>query len=295
MLRCRRWIRLASLVGVVVVGCNSGDSEPLGKLTVGIVSYDSGDRTVEQYQPFKDYLAQQTQTVVELEPAFNELQAVEQIQRRDRWSVVFAPPGLAAIAIQEAQYLPIFPMQGTHNVRSVIVVLDESPIHALGDLANEAIALGEPGSATGYYLPLYDLYGLTLATVRFAPTSRTALQWVSEGEVVAGAMSEPDYQSYRREFQSANFRILHTSRAVPTGMVLVGPMVERNQQQQIEQAMREAPSTITGDAGYIPNVELPDYEQFIQLVEKVRPLEARLNQDPVILTMPDEVSSDPSS
>lgn len=289
-----RWIGIVSLAGVLIAGCNNNNMEPLGKLTIGIVSYDSGDRSVDQYQPFRDYLSQQTQTIVELEPAFNELQAVEQIQRQN-WSIVFAPPGLAAIAIREAQYLPIFPMQGTNNLRSVIVVLEDSSIDSLGDLANEVVALGEPGSATGYYLPLYDLYGLTLENVQFAPTPRTVLQWVSEEAVAAGAISEPDYQQYRHEFQDADFRILHTSRAVPTGMVLIGPTVDRNQQQQIEQAMREAPSAIVGDAGYIPNIDLPNYEQFIQLVEKVRPLEERLQQNPVILTMPDQVSPDPSS
>ena len=46
-----------------------------------------------------------------MEPAFNELKAVEQIER-GVWSIVFAPPGLAAIAMSKQQYIPIFPMQG---------------------------------------------------------------------------------------------------------------------------------------------------------------------------------------
>ncbi|MGJ3249327.1 MAG: phosphate/phosphite/phosphonate ABC transporter substrate-binding protein [Elainellaceae cyanobacterium] len=274
--------------GLLLSGCGSQSSPPIGKLTIGIVSYDSGERTVEQYQQFKDYLAQQTQTVVELEPAFNELQAVEQIQKQNEWSIVFAPPGLAAIAISDAHYIPIFPIQGIPNLRSVLVVQEDSEIESIGDLANTVIALGEPGSATGYYLPLYDLYGLTLQEVRFAPTPRTVLEWISDGEVVAGAIAEPEFQRYKNEFPDTDFRILHTSRVVPIGAVLVGPTVDRNQQQQIEAAMQQAPSNIVGDAGYIPNYDVPNYDQFIQLVEKVRPLEAQILQQPAVLTLPAE-------
>ncbi|QYO62911.1 hypothetical protein [Leptolyngbya sp. 7M] len=56
-------------------------------------------------------------------------------------------------------------------------------------------------------------------------------------------------------------------------------------QYQIETAMRNAPSSIIGDAGYIPEAALPNYEQFIKLVAKVRPLEARVQQKPAVLTM----------
>ena len=269
----------------LILGCASQSSDPLGKLTIGIVSYDTVAQSVDQYQTFKEYLAQQTQTVVELEPTYNELQALGQIKRQNVWSLVFAPPGLAAVAIGQEQYVPIFPLQGSANARSVLVVLEENPAQELGDLAGETIALGEPGSAAGYYLPLYDLYGLTLEEVKVAPTPRTILEWVSDGTVVAGALSDEDYQDYRNEFTSASFRVLHTSRPIPQGVVLIGPTVERNQQRQIEEAMQSAPSNIISDAGYIPTASVPDYSQFIQLIEKVRPLEEQVKQSPAVLTI----------
>jgi len=271
------------LVGLSLSGCDRSQSIP-GRLTIGVVSYEAGARSIEQYAPLREYLAQKTNTVVEIDPAFNELRAVEQIQRR-AWSIVFAPPGLAAIAIAKAQYIPIFRMEGLFNLRSVLVVREDSSILNLADLNNKVVALGEPGSAAGYYLPLYDLYGLTLAEVRFAPTPKTTLAWLSQGIVAAGALSEDDFQRYRYEFSQTKFRVLHTSRFVPTGAVLLGPTVERNQEQQIRAAMREAPSSIAGDTGYIPNAKLPNYQQFIQIVEKVRPLEARLRETPVVLTL----------
>jgi phosphonate transport system substrate-binding protein len=37
------------------------------------------------------------------------------------------------------------------------------------------------------------------------------------------------------------------------------------------------------DAGYIPNANVPDYAQFVKLVEKVRPLEAQVKKKPAVL------------
>lgn len=68
-------------------------------------------------------------------------------------------------------------------------------------------------------------------------------------------------------------------------VVLLGPTVDRNQEEQIKAAMGEAPSSITGDAGYIPNAKLPNYEQFIQIVAKVRPIETRVREKPAVLTL----------
>lgn len=269
---------------MLLKGCNSRQKAPLGKLVIGIVSYDAGTNFLEKFDRFREYLASATQTVVELEPAFNELKAVEQIERQI-WSMVFAPPGLAAIAVGSQQYLPIFTLQGSNNERSVLLVRADSEIQRLGDLANQVVALGEPGSATGYYLPLYDLYGLTLAEIRFAPTPKAILEWLVQGSVVAGALSEQEFQQYRNEFGSSQFRVLHQSRTVPSSVVLLAPSVDRNRQYQIETAMRNAPSSIIGDAGYIPEATLPNYDQFIKLVAKVRPLETRVRQKPVILTM----------
>lgn len=290
MNRLRRFLKLCA-VGLAVVGllqaiaCGGGpvSTQPM-RLTIGLVSYDDGASSLEKYQRFQTYLAEQLKAVVELEPVFNEIRAVEQV-RAANWSLVFAPSGLAAIAIAEANYLPLFPTLGTPNQRSVLVARDDSPFQTLGDLANEAIALGEPGSATGYYLPLYDLYGLTLAKIEFAPTPALALGWIAEGQVAAGAMSEEAFQQFRRAFEDGTFRVLHTSRAVPPGAVLISPKVDRNQQQYLEQAMRSAPPALTADAGYSPNASPPDLSQLIALVEKVRPLEARVKEQPAVLTI----------
>lgn len=275
-------LSLLILLGSFVPSCSS-PSCPQGKLTIGLVSYDSHMQAVEQYKKFQEYLAQKTCTFVELEPAFNELQAREQIKNKN-WSLVFAPPGLAALAIEQEQYIPIFTRQGLPNERSVIVVKKDSFLQEISDLKDKVIALGTPGTAAGYYLPLYDLYGLTLAEIRFYPTPKTSLEWLAQNQVDAVALSEDEFRLSRRQFQSNQFRILHTTRPLPSGSILLSPAVERKQEEVIINAMKEANSILVAGAGYLPNDRVPDYQQFIVIVAKVKPLEAKLNQKPAILS-----------
>jgi len=272
---------LISLGIVLAIGCASR-SPSWEKFVIGVVSYDADARSIEKYENFQNYIATQTQSLVELEPAFNELTAVEQV-KRGAWSMVFAPPGLAAIAISQKNYFPIFSMQGLRNVRSVIVVGKNSRFQSLADLSNSVVALGQPGSAAGYYLPLYDLYGLTLKEVRFAPTPKTVLQWLSQETVDAGALSETDFQLYHHEFEQKGLRILHTTRSAPPGVVLLQSSIDAESQQQIVAALKEAAPSTIGDAGYIFNAPIPNYEQFIKIVEKVKPLETQVKDKPAVL------------
>ena len=291
MARCSGWLEAKMLrvkqyllLALLLVGCNGTSEITTDKITIGVVSYGDEVRSVDEYEPLQQYLAKKTKSIVELEPAYNELQASEQI-RRKKWSIVFAPPGLAAIAMAQQLYVPLFPLEGVSSLeRSVFVVRDDSNIRQLTDLSNKRVALGQPGSAAGYYLPLYDLYGLTLAQVRFAPTPQQILQWVSDGEVEAGALSERDFETYQAQF-STKLRVLHKSRWIPSGVVIISNSIELNLQEQIKNAMSQAPTNIIADSGYVVDADLPDYLEFIKLVNKVKPLEKRVRKTPAILTI----------
>lgn len=271
-------------------GCTFAQQRPtnsLGRLSLGAVAYGEGGLSIDQYQRFVAYLEKRLKMIVELEPAYNEVKAVEQIQRQN-WSLVFAPPGLAAIAVAKADYLPIFPLQGVGNLFSVLVVQKDSPIRTLADLNGRSLALGQPGSATGYYVPLYELYGTLLSEIRIAPTPQTILQWVAKGDVMVGALAKNELDQYRLKIPDTEFRTLHTSRPIPSGAVLISPTVERNQQRDIEQALNEATPAIAQEAGYVPNVPPPDYKLLITFIDKVKPIEARIREKPAPLYQPGE-------
>lgn len=267
---------------VLLMGCNSR-SISSGKVSIGVVSFGESDRSVEQYAELKTYLGSQLNSIIELEPTYNEVQAIQEIQRQ-RWDIVFAPPGLAAISISQSQYQPLFPLEGALKTRSIIVVLQESPIANLSQLGGKVIGLGQSGSATGYYLPIYNLYGLTVAEVRFGDTPKTVLNWIASGEVAAGAMSLADFSRYRSEFPTAKFRILHTdSHEVPSGAILVSPKLTADRREQIRQTLGNVSSAVAASTGYITNAPVPDYEYLIEVVDRVNPIAERIKQTPAPL------------
>jgi phosphonate transport system substrate-binding protein len=283
MMISRRLLLTQTLL--LLAGCvasQSNNSQSLGKLVMGVVAYGEGARSVDQYQRFIHYLETRIKTLIELEPAYNEVKAVDQIQRQ-AWSIVLAPPGLAAIAVSKANYLPIFPLEGVDNLSSVLIVQKNSPIQKLTDVTGQNVALGQPGSATGYYVPLYNLYGTSPAEVRIAPTPKTALEWVAKGEVAVSALAKDEFERFRSEFSPVEFRILYNSRRIPAGAVLLSPEVDRNQQRLIQQAMNEAVPAIAQEVGYIPNAPPPDYKTLISFIDKVKPIEARINEKPAPL------------
>lgn len=254
----------------------------LEQLTIGTVAYGEGARSVDQYQRFIDYMESQTKALVQLEPAYNEVKAVDQIQRQ-AWSLVFAPPGLAAIAVAKSQYLPIFPLEGVDTLSSVLIVLQDSPIKSLADVNGQVLALGESGSATGYYVPLYELYGTAPAEVRISPTPRTTLEWIANKQVAVGAMAKDEFERYRTEFSPTGFQIMYSSRRIPSGSVLVSPNIDRNQQDLIQKVMNDALPAIAQEVGYIPNAQPPEYQDLITFIKKVEPIEARIREKPAPL------------
>lgn len=283
-MRSRRFFLIFLLpVLWLLIACSPTENSTLKKLVIGVVSYGEGARSLEQYADLQDHLGAELKSLIELEPALNEIQAIDQIERQ-KWDLVFAPPGLAAIAISQAQYVPLLPREGGDRERSVIVVRDDNPSTAINDLANQTVALGQKGSATGYYFPVFNLYGLTLAEIKFGSTPKEVLQWIDEGEVIAGALSLDEFERYRSEFKNTQFRILHRdSHIVPSGAVLIGPDVDDKLQTQLLDALESAAPQTKRSVGYISNAQPPNYEYLIKVVKRVQPIAERIREKPAPL------------
>jgi phosphonate transport system substrate-binding protein len=280
--RFSRRFFLTQLLYVVMSGCQSTHRRG-GELTIGKIDYNADQQTINKFAEFRRYLAQKTKSHIRLEPVFNENKAIERI-RAKAWSLVFAPPGVAATAIAQYQYLPIFPLVGVSDLRSVIVVRRDNNYQNLKQLQGQTVALGQPGSAEGYYFPLYNLYGLTLAEILLAPTPTTVLEWVAQGKATAGAVSMAQLNLYSKQLSQNEFRILYTDpHYVPPGVVLISSRVERNTQEFIRKFMSEFPSALAREVGYIPNGEVPDYRYMITVTERVRTIVSQLRSKPVRL------------
>ncbi|PAX53472.1 phosphate/phosphite/phosphonate ABC transporter substrate-binding protein [Brunnivagina elsteri] len=253
------------------------------ELVVGVVKYGDATKIIEKFSRFRTYLGEKTQTVVQLEPTFNENAAIERIKHQS-WSLIFAPPGLAALAKSNYKYDPIFPLEIDINSRAILIVHKDSKLQEIKDLQSKVIALGTPGSAAGYYFPLYNLYGLTLKEVLFAPTPKTILEWVSQKKVEAGALSLEEFNLYRTQFPNTDFRILFTDpKIVPAGSILIGENVDRTQKDLIHKYLREASPVLIQELGYVPNGKIPDYSHMISVIQRVAPLDKLLHSQPVRL------------
>ena len=266
----RRLFLLESILLLAANACKSAQ-ETSAPLLIGVINYDQDEQIINRYTSFNRYLSSVLKAHIEIEPTFNERKALERIQSQ-AWSLVFAPPGVAAIAINDFQYIPLFPMQqDVTNLRSIFIVDNTSPIQELRQLEGKTIALGQVGSTTGYYFPIYNLYGLTLAKVLLAPTPKTILEWVARKKVTAGALSTQEFNLYSPQFSQTEFRILYTdSHPVPPSSILLAPTVDRTYQNQIIEAMSDAPPDVVQEAGYVPNASVPNYEYMISVVERVR-------------------------
>ncbi|WP_199311826.1 phosphate/phosphite/phosphonate ABC transporter substrate-binding protein [Anabaena subtropica] len=270
------------MIFLTVNACTSKQQSD-GLLTIGVINYDGGQKIIEQYAGFQRYLAESTRAKVTLEPTFNENKAIERLESR-AWSLIFAPPGIAAIAISRYKYVPLFPLIGVNNLRCVFVTREDSPIRNLQNLQGKTVALGQLGSATGYYFPLYNLYGLTLAEILSAPTPKIVMEWVAEGKAAAGAVSIAELNLYRSTLQGTKFRILYTDpHYVPPGVVLIEPTIERKRQDYIRRVMSELPSALAQQVGYIPNAPIPNYNYMISVVERVQSIASELQSKPVQL------------
>jgi phosphonate transport system substrate-binding protein len=119
--------------------------------------------------------------------------------------------------------------------------------------------------------------------VRIAPTPKTVLELVAKEEVTAGALSKDEFNRHKSAFSPTEFRILYSSRRIPSGSVLISPQVDANQQQIIQQAMNEAFPKLVQSVGYVPNSQPPDYKTLIMFIDKVKPIEAHIREKPAPL------------
>lgn len=262
---------LLIVVIFTLTACNrSTDNGVRGRYSIGVVSYGKSNTSLKQYADFKNYLGSELKSSIEFEPVYNEVRALEQISRK-KWDLVFAPPGLAAIAISRYNYEPIMPLEGGDKSRSIVVVKQDSPLEERQDLAGKVIALGQKGSATGYYLPLYNLYGLNFQEILYAPTPQKILQWLDEDKISAGALSLAEYNLYRRDFSPNSFKVIYIDQhPVPPGAILISDRIERNQEAQIIVTLTNTPSFIAASAGFLPNEKLPDYSYSIEVIKRVQ-------------------------
>jgi ABC-type phosphate/phosphonate transport system substrate-binding protein len=160
--------------------------------------------------------------------------------------------------------------------RSVLFVRADSPIQSIADIKGTMrIVLGHVGTASMFYMPVYDLYGKSLS-VTLVNSYGQIQELVRTGNADVGAAVESDIE------KKPEFRIIHHSRAIPVAGVFISPKLSESDRNQIKQIFRQAPRDTMAKVGY-QNIAEPNYDYLGQISRKTEEIRkcANFNNNPV--------------
>jgi len=257
---------------------------PNGALRVGLIDPREGlDASSQQpfanqdIENFQTMLAQASQCEVKLEPLHSTDRARERLADQE-WDVAFLPPGLTAFALQQAAgYSPLRVLSVNQTSRASILVLASSRFQRLADLNGARIGLLRRGSLTGFYLPLYNLHGLSLNQVTFALNYTALLNMLKAGKVDAIAWDDSQAPA------SVPVRSLTTdTHKIPMGaLVLSGALAKANYLpflKSLDESSVQIPPWLGYAATILPNQQ--ELQLLKAIVESVESWEMPLDGQP---------------
>ena len=224
-------------------------------LRIGILS------SPDQYASLKAYLKQQLgskalDVVIEGNSDISYAEAQNKIAKRE-WDIVFALSPMNGMRAKDNSYIwlarmfPQFPL----TYQAALYVKSNSLIQSINDIKSHTkIALGDFNSASGFYMPTYNLYGKSM-TVTAGHRSSKIKDLVMSGIVDMGA------GVYSTVKGNPQFRVIQVSREIPSSGVYLSPKISPNNQEQIRQILMNAPEAIKKAANYGEGPE-PNYELF---------------------------------
>ena len=258
----RRWLPLlAVLVTTACGGRQTSDVALCGsgaRLRVGLVGAVEGRaQSAAQLLPDQDQfrlrelLTVASRCEVQLEPVLSSEQARLRLQSGD-WDLAFLPPGLTALALeQRGSYALVRQLGRRSNAKSQMLVRSDSGFETRGDLRGRRLGVLPRGSLTGFYLPLFNLYGLRFSEVHYALSYAELRAMLTNGEVdvIAWDGSLP--------IDSTRFKVLHEdSHVIPLGALALSQSLLQSDHQpflrQLDENVTQLPPSLGYASGVIP-------------------------------------------
>jgi phosphonate transport system substrate-binding protein len=176
------------------------------------------------YQPFADYLSENTPYQVEIKLSRTYQETVD---RFGRGEIVIASCGPVPYIRAREKY-PVKPIlralsrDGKPFYRGIIIVRQESPIQKLEDLKGRGFAFGQSWSTAGHILPQYSLmkvhiYLKDLKDYTFLRHHDSVVHAVLKTQFDAGAVKDVVAYRYRQE----GLRFIHVTDPIPTVPIVV--------------------------------------------------------------------------
>jgi serine/threonine protein kinase len=268
---------IGALVSFIIIGIGIKSWDYLTKtkissstITVGILTSPAdyrefGDYLRRELVPanYFDYLqGKQVGIIIEGDKSLS-YQEVKKRLAAKKWDIVFARSPMISRFSQKQSYSYLAGMfPGSPNYQSGIFVKANSPIRSINDInSNTVVALGDFNSASGFYMPAYDLYGKTFSAK--IARGESPMSMVLQGKAEVGAAAIGD----KLKSNNSEFRIIHTSRNIPGSGVYLSPQLA-SQHEQMKQVLLAASKKITKKVNY-GDVPEPNYTEFDKITDRV--------------------------
>lgn len=314
--KSKKWLlaTLGALVAMTGLAIGTRDWSPLtaqsntlqvqspifgdGVLDLGVVTttYNPSEAYIPLVKHLESELSKQLERKVTIKLHtidWQETEFLEQAKtelKKKNWDLVFANGALvsASAAIDnDYQFVArMFPQ--VPQLESVLFVRADSPISSIKDLSTQTkIALGELNYATGFTMPVYDLYGKKVSLdlnnnpteIIKKVTSRQADVGAAPYQIIA---NNPDLQK--------QFRVIHRSRGIPLPGVFLSPNLNQQEQDFVKAVLLNAPEKLQAQAQYGES-EVVNYQHFNGIKNKVEEFLGcgDLTQNPVQLWCPEAI------
>lgn len=258
----KRWLPMLAVLVVTACGvpqtsnvalCGSG-----ARLRVGFVGAAEGraqsaaEVLPEQDQfRLREFLMVASRCEVQLEPVLSSEQARLRLQSGE-WDLAFLPPGLTALALEQTGSYGLVRQLGRRtNAKSQLLVRADSGFKTRADLSGRRLGVLPRGSLTGFYLPLFNLYGLHFSEVQYALSYAELRTMLNAGDVdvIAWDGSLP--------IDSTRLRVLHEdSHLIPLGALALSQSLLQSDHQpflrQLDESVTELPPSLGYASGVIP-------------------------------------------
>jgi TRAP-type C4-dicarboxylate transport system permease small subunit len=293
---------LASQLGKSLLSESSGKLETK-ELTIGFISFPI--IPVEDYEEVADYLKKQLGEDIDyrLDPVnFGTITQDADLQTRGEmslqlvrvvegkissrtWDVAFTLSPIYSLTAEEAGYkfIAVMNPQARALKSAFFVRKDNDEINNFDDFTNRTIALGSLDdpltSPYTFYVPLYHLYGLSLAEIALQ-TPQEIFKSVENGEevdigvgldqVVTGEafwLPTEVGQYYKNLFKIITPR--NRQADIPLAGVFLSPELSEQDQERIAEVLLAAPDEIK-EKGRYGEGEKPDYQSFKEIIDFVQ-------------------------
>lgn len=227
-------------------------------LVIGVI----GNTSV--YEPLQKYLQEKLGKNVVIDQADGQASNLGDEIIKKKWDVVFAYSPMNSILAQDNDYEWLGRMYAKEGFfyESFLVTSKSSPINSIDDITpNTKVALSKVVSTSGFYQPIYDLYGKKFYLVPNV-SSRKVGDYLRSGKADVAAVSSLTLK------YNPDLKIIHESKQLPGSGLLLSPRLSPDDRKTIKELLFNAPADVKEKVNYEQYPEF-DYKEFRVIKSKV--------------------------